>query len=649
MSILATVILATTLQTTAMQPAIIPQPAKCSVSTGQFSVNEKTRIATAVELSNLGRYLQDSLSAPTGFDFELSRGGGSNVISIALDKRLSALGDEGYKLSVKTDRVEIRAFKANGAFYGIQTLLQLLPTDIFRKAKVNGTDWSMPCVEIEDQPRFSWRGAHVDVARHFMPKESILKFLDLMALHKLNTFHWHLTDDQGWRLEIKHFPRLTEVGSWRKDDMLTYSPATYTGKPHSGYYTQEDAREIVAYAAARYITVVPEIEMPGHAQAAITAYPDLGNSNEQLEVMTKWGVSDNVFNVEESTIKFLKTVLEETMDIFPSKFIHIGGDECPKTQWKNSPRAQAKMKELGLKDEHELQSWFIKQMDDFLVSKGRRLIGWSEILEGGIADNAALMVWLGTDGALAAARSKHDVVMSQTSHTYFDYYQSKNRAGEPHGIGGYLPLQNVYAYEPIPKELEKDYHKHVLGCQFQLWTEYIRDPKHLEYMAFPRGCALAEVGWIQPEAKNYESFLTRLYIHLKRLNILDVNFRKLDGPETGLAAQWKAGDVGPEWSVKEWEIGNAIKGSGSYAVTFSYSGGAHRLDIEWIEVVVNGDVIQRVEQVGQAGAQDKNNTYKVTLSGITPGAKVVLRGRVKADGGSDSNGDIFVSPIKPAK
>ncbi|MBX3120201.1 MAG: beta-N-acetylhexosaminidase [Fimbriimonadaceae bacterium] len=535
MSILTTAILATAVQTQAMMPNIIPQPSKIELKEGRFLLKSDSMIGSTGDTAVLGKSLQRDLSAATGYDLGVAPDKGRHSISLALDKKLSALGDEGYRLSVKKDRVEIRAFKPAGAFYAIQTLRQLFPPEIFRKARVEGVEWSIPCVEIEDQPRFSWRGAHLDVARHFMPKEFIFKFLDLMALHKLNTFHWHLTEDQGWRLEIKRYPKLTEVGAWRKDTMLTYSPATYTGKPHGGFYTQDDAREVVAYAAERHITVVPEIEMPGHAQAAIAAYPDLGNTNQPLEVMTKWGVSDNVFNVEESTFKFLKNVLDEVMEIFPSKFIHIGGDECPKTQWKNSPRAQAKMKELGLKDEHELQSWFIRQFDNYLVSNGRRLIGWSEILEGGIADNAALMVWLGTEGALSAARSKHDVVMAQTSHTYFDYYQSRDRAKEPHGIGGYLPLETVYGYEPIPKELEKEFHQHIQGCQFQLWTEYMHNPKHVEYMAFPRACALAEVAWTQPANKDYAGFMGRLATHLKRLNILDVNFRKLDGAETAIA------------------------------------------------------------------------------------------------------------------
>jgi hexosaminidase len=343
-------------------------------------------------------------------------------------------------------------------------------------------------------------------------------------MHKLNSFHWHLTDDQGWRIEIKKYPKLTEVGAWRKDSMLVYSPEKYTGEPHGGFYTQDDIREVVAYAAKNHINVVPEIEMPGHAQAAIAAYPELGNLGEPLDVGVKWGVYENVFNVEDKTIQFLQDVLDEVMALFPGAFIHIGGDECPKKQWKDSPFAQAKMKKLGMPDEHALQSWFVGQMDDYIASKGRRLIGWSEILEGGLAPGAALMVWLGNEGAEQAVASGHDVVMAQTTHTYFDYYQVKDTSKEPHGIGGFLPIEQVYQYEPILPSFTPEQAKHVLGAQFQIWAEYIPNGRHAEYMAFPRACALSEVVWSPKEARNWEDFSSRLPANLERLRALDVNF-----------------------------------------------------------------------------------------------------------------------------
>ncbi len=504
--------------------SIIPEPVRMAPASGEFRLKPDTKIVHDRELERLAAMLQDWLAPATGYPLPLARRGGSNVIELRLDRRLQSLGEEGYRLSVREKKVSIRAPRPNGIYYGMQTLRQLLPAEVFRRAAA-AADWAVPGIEIEDYPRFSWRGGHLDVGRHFMPREFVLKYIDLLALHKMNVLHLHLTEDQGWRIEIRKYPRLTGVGAWRKDTMLTYNPPTYTGKPHGGFYTQDDLREIVAYARDRFVTVVPEIEMPGHSQAAIAAYPELGNLAEPLEVAVRWGVIENVFNVEESTIGFLKDVLTEVMDIFPGRFIHIGGDEVPKKQWKESPRAQARIKELGLHDEDELQSWFIRQMDAFLTEKGRRLIGWDEILEGGLAPGAAVMSWRGEKGGIQAARMGHDVVMAPTSHTYFDYYQTKEREKEPHAIGGFLPLDKVYSYEPVPVELTPEEAKRVLGAQFQLWTEYVPNAKHAEYMAYPRACALSEAVWGPKGRKDYEGFMKRLSVHLGRLRALDVNYR----------------------------------------------------------------------------------------------------------------------------
>ncbi len=316
-----------------------------------------------------------------------------------------------------------------------------------------------------------------------MPKEVVLKLIDLIALHKMNVLHLHLTEDQGWRIEIKRYPRLTSVGAWRKESMVGhYEENLFDGIPYGGFYTQDDIREIVRYAADRFVNVVPEIEMPGHSEAAIAAYPELGNTSQPVEVRTRWGVSEDVYNVDDSTIQFLKNVLDEVLELFPSKLIHIGGDEAPKTQWHASAAAQEKMKQLGLKDEHELQGWFIRQIDAYLTAHGRRLVGWDEILEGGLAPGATVMSWRGEQGGLAAARAGHDVVMTPGESTYFDHYQSRDHKAEGIAIGGFLPLEKVYAYEPVPKELSPEEAQHVLGSQGQLWTEYIPDPKRLEYM-----------------------------------------------------------------------------------------------------------------------------------------------------------------------
>lgn len=514
-------------------PNFVPMPVSWTPGSGVFTLNERTSIVAPAELTSVGYLLRGYLAPATGFPLSVTGRGGGNAIHLRLDKRLTGLGAEGYRLVVKSDRVEITAPEKAGVFYGVQTLRQMFPSPIFRKARVQGVEWTAPQGTVEDRPRFIWRGGHLDVGRHFFPKEFLLKFIDLLALHKLNTFHLHLTEDQGWRIEIKKYPKLTEVGAWRSNTMLTYSPATFTGKPHGGYYTQDDLREVVAYAAERFVTVVPEIEMPGHSQAAIAAYPELGNDpTKKLEVGVRWGVIRHVFNTEPETIQFLKDVLEEVLAIFPSKFIHVGGDECPKDEWMASPKAQARIKELGLKDEHELQSWFIKQIDTFLTAKGRRLIGWDEILEGGLAPGATVMSWRGEEGGIAAAQSGHDVVMAPNNQTYFDHYQAKG-PNEPHAIGGFTDLAEVYGYEPIPKALEGEAAKHVLGSQFQLWSEYFPNQKHVEYMAFPRACAMAEVLWSAPPVKSFDGFMGRLPFHLDRLSALDVNFRRLDAGSGG--------------------------------------------------------------------------------------------------------------------
>jgi hexosaminidase len=512
--------------------SIIPRPAQMTVRSGGFTLGPRTTIWATRGTATLGKQLARYLEPATGFDLDVRTGGtpAGNRIVLRLDETLTRLGDEGYILDVAPGLVSIRAPKAAGVFYGIQSLRQLLPVDIYREAPVTGVAWSAPAVHIEDSPRFPWRGMHLDVARHFMPKEFVKKYIDLLALHKMNSFHWHLTEDQGWRIEIEKYPRLTEVGAWRKQTLVGRQQTdslkrVYDGQRHGGFYTQDDVREIVAYAKARYINVVPEIEMPGHAQAAIAAYPRLGNTGRQLEVRDWWGVSEHILNADDSTIAFMQDVLGEVLTLFPSKFIHIGGDEAVKTEWKASPRIQQRIKELGLKDEHELQSWFIRKMDVYLTERGRRLIGWDEILEGGLAPNATVMSWRGIEGGLAAARQGHDVVMTPTNRTYFDYYQSPNRDSEPLAAGAFLPLDSVYAFEPIPPQLEPQFAKHILGAQGQLWTEYMKTPKQVEYMALPRMSALAEVVWTPKDQREFADFSNRLLAHFGRLGILDVNYR----------------------------------------------------------------------------------------------------------------------------
>lgn len=434
------------------------------------------------------------------------------------------LGDEGYRLAVTHESIRIEAATPAGAFYAKQTLLQLA-------SAVDGQPTAIPCLEIEDQPRFAWRGMHLDVGRHYMPVEFIKEFIDLLAMHKLNTFHWHLTEDQGWRIEINKYPRLTTVGATRAESPQYGKRNRGDGAQYGPYfYTRGEIREIVAYAADRHITVVPEIELPGHSVAALAAYPKLGCTGGPYTVRTRWGVEDDVYCAgNDEVFNFLENVLTEVLALFPSQFIHIGGDECPKRRWQACPKCQARIREQGLKNEHELQSYFIQRVEKFLNSRGRRLIGWDEILEGGLAPNAAVMSWRGMGGGLTAARAGHDVVMSPTSHCYFDYAQARG-PGEPESIGGYLPLEQVYAFEPVPADVNAEAASHILGIQGNLWTEYMWTPEDVEYKAFPRACALAEVAWLDPAARNWQDFHSRLGIHLHRLDTLNVDYRPLDTP-----------------------------------------------------------------------------------------------------------------------
>jgi hexosaminidase len=516
--------------------AIIPRPAKVTPRAGHFTLTSRTVIWTDAASAALGRQLARVLEPATGWTLPVRHGAmpaGSRIV-LRRDRALSRLGAEGYTLDVRPGVVTVRAPAAAGVFYGIQSIRQLLPPDIFREAPMAGVRWTMPALTVEDSPRFRWRGAHLDVSRHFMPKEFVKKYIDLLALQKMNSFHWHLTDDQGWRIEIRKYPRLTSIGGWRSGTLVgpytsDTSKQVFDRETHGGFYTQTDIREIVAYARARFVNVVPEIEMPGHAQAAIAAYPWLGNAGDSVAVWGLWGVSQNILNPSDSTIAFMQDVLTEVMELFPGPYIHVGGDEAIKGQWKSTARVQERMRALGLRNEDELQSWFITQMDTFLTAHGRRMIGWDEILEGGLAPNAVVMSWRGTAGGIAAARAGHDVVMAPGSHTYLDHYQALDRTKEPLAIGGFLPLDTVYSYDPLPADLEPRFARHVLGAQGQVWAEYIKGPKNVEYMAYPRMSALAEVLWTPLGRKDYTDFLARLAVHLRRLDALDVNYRKLGG------------------------------------------------------------------------------------------------------------------------
>jgi len=442
-----------------------------------------------------------------------------NVVSLALIQPDTLLPVEWYSLSVTPKTITINAVHEAGLFRGSRTLIQLL--------EQGRTTGSLPCLTITDYPRFPWRGMHLDPCRHFWSVEFTKKYIDLLARYKMNSFHWHLTDDQGWRIEIKKYPELTAVGAWRKGSQVgPYSRREYDSIPYGGFYTQDEIREVVAYAAARHINVVPEIEMPGHALAALAAYPHLGCTGGPYEVSKGWGVFEDVFCAgNDSTFAMLEDVLTEVMELFPSEMIHIGGDECPKEAWKKCAKCQARKNAHGLKDEHELQSYFIQRIEKFVNSKGRKIIGWDEILEGGLAPNAAVMSWQGIEGGIAAARSGHYAVMSPGSHCYFDHYQG-DPANEPLAIGGYTTVQKVYSYEPIPAELKPEECKYILGAQGNVWTEYILTPEHVEYMAVPRMLALAEVLWTPKAKRNEADFLSRLENEFPKLDAMKVNASK---------------------------------------------------------------------------------------------------------------------------
>ncbi|ACT94405.1 beta-N-acetylhexosaminidase [Dyadobacter fermentans] len=506
------------------QVNVIPKPTQVLTAKGAWALKAKTKIGAPADTTwaHVANMLAAQLGKATGQVPNIVKGKGDISLVVSGD---ASLGEEGYRLLSTPKGVTIQARTAKGAFYGVQTLLQLLPVEVFSETPVAGVKWTVPYVTIKDVPRYPYRGLMLDVCRHFMPIEFVKKYIDLIALHKQNQFHWHLTDDQGWRIEIKKYPELKTISSKRKETMKGhYRDQKFDGKPYEGFYTQDEIREVIKYAQDRFVNVIPEIEMPGHALAALAAYPQLGNNPDKIyEVGTKWGVYDDVFMPREETFKFLEDVLKEVIDLFPGKYIHIGGDECPKVQWKESRFAQDLIRKEGLKDEHGLQSYVIKRIDKFITSKGRRMIGWDEILEGGLSPNATVMSWRGIDGGIAAAKERHDVVMTPGGFCYLDHYQADPKT-QPVAFGGFTDLAKSYSFEPTPEALSAEEARHILGVQGNVWTEYMKTPAYVQYMVWPRATALAEVGWTSKEGRNFEDFSKRLEIHKKRLDMLGVNY-----------------------------------------------------------------------------------------------------------------------------
>ena len=508
---------------------IVPLPQQITLNQGApFVLNDEVKILYPEGNADMQRnagFLAEYIKEATGKTLTVAPGtAGDHAIVLRLEE--SAGNPEGYKLEVTEKGTTISAPTAAGVFYGIQTLRKSLP--VVKEAEV-----ILPSVLINDAPRFPHRGMMLDVSRHFFTLDSVKRYIDIMALHNINRFHWHLSDDQGWRIEIKKYPELTQIGSQRKETVIGHNTGKYDGIPYGGFFTQEQAKEVVAYAKDRYITVIPEIDMPGHMQAALTTYPELGCTGGPYEVWTQWGVSEDVLCAgNDKTLEFIEGVLSEIIEIFPSEYIHVGGDECPKTRWESCPKCQKRIKELGLKAdkqhsaEERLQSYFIGHAEKFLNDHGRQIIGWDEILEGGLAPNVTVMAWRGVNEGVQAVHQQHDVIMVPTSYLYFDYYQAKDKDQEPMAIGGYVPLEKVYSFNPVPEGLTKEEEKYIIGTQANLWTEYIPTFKQVEYMVLPRMAALSEVQWCAPDKKNYEDFLSRMPKMFAAYDLQGYNYAK---------------------------------------------------------------------------------------------------------------------------
>lgn len=521
---------------------IVPMPNQLIPQQGRFELSKKVKVVTigcSPEVKVIADSLINRLALTSGIRLEPSEQEQAGAPAITFVTR-EGMPQEGYQLSVTPSQITIAASQPNGFFYGVQTLYQLLPAAIYGKVKEKGANWSVPAVEVEDAPRFAYRGLMLDVCRHFSELDYIYKFIDMLAMHKMNTFHWHLTDDQGWRIEIKKYPKLTEIGSKRKETLVDYFytnwPQVFDGKAHGGYYTQEQIKEVVAYAAGKYITVIPEIEMPGHAIAALASYPELScRPDTTYDVTGLWGVFDEVFCPKEETFAFLEGVMDEVVELFPSAYIHVGGDECPKTAWKSCAHCQGLIKELGLKDdttpsavdgvkhtkEEKLQSYVITRMEKYLNSKGRNIIGWDEILEGGLAPNATVMSWRGVEGGMNAAKAGHDAIMTPSPYAYLDQYQEDPEFA-PTTIGGYQTLKKTYSYNPVPDDADELIKKHIIGVQGNIWNEYMQNDERRDYQAFPRAVAIAETGWTLNANKNWNNFCQRMVQDFERMGAMNV-------------------------------------------------------------------------------------------------------------------------------
>lgn len=639
----------------ATMPGIVPKPVSMMEGKGAFVLTPDTAIDADPASQETVRRLKEALAPATGFEFTSPKG--ANSIEIRKDPSAADLGNEGYELNVTPAKVVIRSSGEAGQFYALQTLLQLLPPAIYSKQPQEHLCWSIPSVQIKDQPRFAWRGLLLDEVRHFTGKETVIRILDFMASHKLNVLHWHLTDDQGWRLEIKKYPLLTEIGSRRLNSPVLGNPSLSDGTPYAGYFTQDDIRQIVSYAADRFITIVPEIEMPGHAAAALTAYPQYGNTdlpNYRPEVQTSWGVHPYVYAPKEETFTFLEDILQEVIELFPAEYIHIGGDEVPPDQWQGSAFAQQVMTAHRLTTTAQLESWFVNRIEKFLNSKGRKLIGWDDVMGGNLSHTAGVMVWHSFQYADPALKNGNSIVLTPLEHLFLDLYQADIKSvPQPIAADGLNSLETVYAFSPIPAGATPEQIKLVLGIQGNVWTENVEDWLKTQYQLLPRACAVAEIGWTPQDARDFGDFEARLGYDLQRLDSMGLEYYGKT-PE-GSPYRWSSVNIKSEssaidWPITGWVVTGPLPGAGHWQVVsgewnihFTCQSG-HALVIEKVEMLENGKVIASDEHQATAGPGYDNNQFRLNITDVNPSSKYTLRAWVHGLGGTDSNGYITVSP-----
>ncbi|MSU57408.1 MAG: beta-N-acetylhexosaminidase [Pedosphaera sp.] len=665
----------------AAPPALVPLPLQMVTNAGTFTLcpapvipgapaPAPTRILVDGAARETGEYLALALFKSTGFRFQIASNSGvaavTNAILLTTNSALASLGAEGYELTVATNSVVIRAPATAGLFYGVQSLLQLLPPEIYSALPVTNVAWTAPCVYIQDKPRFSWRGWMMDSVRHFFTKDEVKQMIDAMVIHKLNTLHWHLDDDSGWRIEIKSWPLLTQLGAWRSYtnslgtnlwglNPRAMTPANDNGL-YGGYYSQDEAREIVAYAAQRHVTVVPEIEMPGHSTAALTSYPQFscnGTNNNCLScsnVPYSLSVTAYVGGVfcaaRPETMSFLQDVLTEVMDIFPGQFIHIGGDEVNFGNWNKHSLDQALTNAIGTASMQVYQGHFTQQIANWLKNNGRQMIGWSEIFNGGTLTNAAVMDWLNTRAAQAATNSEF-AVMAPSSTLYINKWETATNASgggvvwsnEPPGQSGLCTLTNVYGFEPIPTGLPAAYTNFILGCEGPAWSEWIPSLQNLQFRVFPRLCAISEVDWLPAAQKNWTDFTNRLEFHKQRLTRMGVNFNPYGAPPP--LGQWKPAQMSTNYIALDWTITSSVTNFGKLDVSFCYKSGANGMDIAWAALLENGIELDRDTHAGFTGVTPVRPVYILRLPALRPGATYTLRASIASRGGTDSTGVIY--------